>query len=177
MSVANFNYQQTRYFTASGAVPAILAGGVAANSAADAVSAPLIMNLVPAVESAVTLTPGTYTLFAETFVSINDAQTACQKMELCLHEVVGGVFDANPRRIGPSYTGAVLVGAAMTIANVQIQLELSDSIFPVTTPRTFVIRINYNGMPAAVDSTATFSTLSFIKISDDPSLAQLSFKT
>ena len=177
MSVANFSYKQTRYYTQSGAVPSVLAGGVAANSAADAISAPLIMNLVPAVESSVTLTPGTYTLAAETFVSIAAAQTACQKMELCLHEVVAGVFDANPRRIGPTYTGAALVGAALTINNLQIQLQLRDPIFAVGTTRTFVIRINYNGMPDAADSSAVFSTLSFIKISDDSSLAQLSFKT
>jgi hypothetical protein len=177
MSVANFSYKQSRYFTASGNTPAVLAGGVAANTLGDAISAPLIVNAVPAGESSVTLTPGTYTLSAETFVIIAAAQTACQKMELCLHEVIGGAVQANPLLIGASYTGVVIPAAAMTINNIQIQLQLRDLNFVVTTPRTFVIRINYNGMPNAANSSADFSTLSFIKISDDPSLAQVNFKT
>jgi hypothetical protein len=177
MSVANFSYKQSRYFTASGNAPAVLAGGVAANTLGDAISAPLIVNAVPAGESSVTLTPGTYTLSAETFVIIAAAQTACQKMELCLHEVIAGAFQVDPLIIGASYTGAALDGAALTMNNIQFQLQLRDLNFVVTTPRTFVIRINYNGMPDAAASSADFSTLSFIKISDDTSLAQFSFKT
>jgi hypothetical protein len=98
-------------------------------------------------------------------------------MELCLHEVIGGAFQVDPLIIGASYTGAALDGAALTMNNIQFQLQLRDLNFVVTTPRTFVIRINYNGMPNAAASSADFSTLSFIKISDDPSLAQVNFKT
>ena len=178
MSVANFPYKQVRYFTASEGVPSVLAGGVAANTAADAVSAPLIVNLTaPFAESVVTLSPGSYILVAETFVTIAAAQTACQKMELCLHEVILGVTQPNPYIIGPTYTGAALVGAGLAMPLVQIQLQLRSSSFVMAATRSWAIRINYNGMPNAAASAATFSTLAFIKTSDETSISQLSFKT
>ena len=178
MSVANFPYRQVRYYTKSDAVPSVLAGGVALNSANDAIGAALIVNLtVPFAESVVTLPPGTYFLMAETYVNIAGAQTACQKMELCLHEVVLGVINLVPHTIGPTYTCAPLDTAGLAMPAVQIQLQLRSSSFIMATTRSWVIRINYNGMPNAADSAATYSTLAFIKTSDDTSIAQVSFKS
>ena len=177
MSVANFPYRQVRYYTASEAVPSVLPGGVALNTAGDAVGDPLIVNVSTGLESAVTLTPGTYFLVAETFVNIAGAQTACQKMELCLHEVTGGVIDLDPHIIGPTYTCAPLDTAGLAMPLVQVQLQLRSSSFIMAATRSWAIRINYNGMPNAADSAATFSTLAFIKTSDDTSIAQVSFKT
>ncbi len=177
MSVANFPYRQVRYFTASEAVPSVLAGNVALNAAPDAVGAPLIVNVSTGLESSVTLSPGSYFLVAETFVQIAAAQTACQKMELCLHEVIGGVTQPNPYIIGPTYTCAPLVTAGLAMPLVQIQLQLRSSSFIMSATRSWAIRINYNGMPNAAASAATYSTLAFIKTSDDTSIAQVSFKT
>ncbi len=176
MSVANFPYRQVRYFTASENVPSVLAGNVAANTLGDAISAPLIVN-ADGSESRVTLSPGTYTLSAETFVIIANAQTACQKMELCLHEILPAGFVPEPVVIGASYTGAAIDGAALTMVNIQFQLQLRVLTFHVATTRTFVIRIDYNGMPDAANSSADFSTLSFIKTSDETSISEVNFKT
>jgi len=63
------------------------------------------------------------------------------------------------------------------MGNIQFQLQLRDLNFVVATTRTFVIRINYNGMPNAAASAADYSTLSFIKTSDETSISEVSFKT
>jgi hypothetical protein len=177
MSVANFPYRPVRYFTASGNAPVNLPGTVAANSAANAISPALITNAAPPGESSVTLSPGSYYCSADAFVTIDAAQTACQKMELCLHEVIAGVTQPAPAFRGPTYTAAAIVGAALTINNVQVHLEFRKLDFVMAATRSWAVRISYNGMPNAAVSTVNFSTLEFIKVSDDVVLSQLSFKT
>ena len=182
MSVANFPYKQVRYFADSGnaAVPFGVAG-VALNAAADVLTPALIVN-GDLTESRVTLSAGTYSCYAYSYVNIADAQTACQKLQLGVHVISGaGVVTANAAIKGTNYTayGQTPLVAATTLAmvNIQIQLLASSPFFVVAAPTSYVLRISYNGMPAAVDSTANFSSLFFTKISDDTNISQIDFQT
>ncbi len=81
MSVANYPYQEVRFFTDSGNAAVAFGGaGAPLNGAADILTPPLIVN-TDGTESRVTLSAGIYTCYAYSYVNIVNAQTACQKLQ------------------------------------------------------------------------------------------------
>ena len=181
MSVANFPYQEVRFFAAGGNAAAAFPGNKPLDDAPDALSPALILN-GDGSESTVTLSAGVYSCSATTYVNIAAAQTACQKLELGVHALDAfGAIVADAAVKGPTYTaysGAPL-GAGQTLAMVAVQIHLTatDPFFVVAATTSYVLRINYNGMPAVVNSSANYSGFSFFKIQDDTVIREVNFKT
>ena len=181
MSVANYPYQDVRFFVDSGNTPVAFGGaGAALNAAADAISPALIAN-GDGSESRVTLATGVYSCYAYSYVNIANAQTACQKLQLGVHVIAGGVVTANAAIKGANYTAygstPLVAGDTLAMVNIQIQLLASSPFLVVAAPTSYVLRISSNGMPAAVASTANFSSLFFTKISDDTNVPSVDFQT
>ncbi len=183
MSVANFPYKQVRYFADSGDAAVDFGGaGIALNAAADGLTPPIIVN-ADGSESRVTLSAGTYSCYAYSYVNIANAQTACQKLQLGVHVIApGGAVTANASIKGANYTAygqTPLAGGGATLAMVRVQIQLlaSSPFFVVAVPTSYVLRISFNGMPAAEASQANFSSLFFTKISDDTTVSQVDFQT
>ena len=181
MSVANFSYQEVRFFAAGGNAPAAFPGNKPLNDVGDALSPALILN-ADGSESTITLSAGVYSCSATTYVLIPDAQTACQKLELGVHALnaVGDIV-ADPIIKGSTfsaYAGAPLAGGVtLDMAAVQIHLTATDPFFVVAATNRYVLRINYNGMPVNTNSSANFSAFSFYKIQDDTAIRSVNFKT
>ena len=179
MSVANYPFQDVRYTAGSGNAPVNFgAAGVALN--AGLVNTPALIVNSDATESTITLTPGIYNASAVSFVNIGAAQTACQSMQLCIFTTVAGVLEGDPIIKGQNYTAfgssPLVVGDTLNMANVQIQLRASVPYFVVAATTSYVCRIRFTGMPAAVASSANFTTFSFNKLSDDPIEPSVNFK-
>ena len=181
MSVANFPYQEVKFFASSGNAARLFPGNKPLDDAPDALSPALILN-GDGSESTVTLSAGVYSCSATTYVNIAAAQTACQKLELGVHELDAmGAIIADPAVKGPTfsaYAGAPL-GAGVTLAMVAVQIHLTatDPFFVVAATTRYVLRVNYNGMPINTPSSANFSAVSFYKIQDESVIRSVNFKT
>ena len=181
MSIANFPYQEVRFFAAGGNAARVFPGNKPLNDAGDALSPALILN-GDGSESTITLSAGVYSCSATTYVNIPDAQTACQKLELGVHALDAlGAIIVDPIIKGPTYTayaGAPLAaGQTLDMVAVQIHLTATDPFFVVAATTRYVLRINYNGMPINPPSSAIFSAFSFYKIQDDTAIRSVNFKT
>ena len=182
MSVANFPYQEVRFFAAGGNAARVFPGNKPLNDAGDALSPALILN-GDGSESTVTLSAGVYSCSATTYVNIAAAQTACQKLELGVHalDAFGAIIDDTIIK-GSTYTayaGAPLPGGGVTLDMVAVQIHLTatDPYFVVAATTRYVLRINYNGMPVNTPSSANYSGFSFYKLQDDTVIREVNFKT
>lgn len=179
MSVANYPFQDIRFVASSGNNPVAFGAAGAPLDSALVLTPPLIVNS-DATETTITLQPGIYDVFSQSFVNINDNQTACQSMQLCLYTVVGGVLAADPLVKGQNYTAfgssPLVPGDILNMSTVQILLQAQFSYLVVAATTSIVARIRYTGMPAALASSANFTSVQFNKISDNINLPVISFK-
>ena len=181
MSVANYPYQEVRFFAAGGNAARVFPGNKPLDDAPDALSPALILN-GDGSESKITLSSGVYSCSATTYVNIAAAQTACQKLELGVHALdAAGAIIADPIIKGSTYTAygtaPIAGGQTLDMVAVQIHLTATDPYFVVAATTRYVLRINYNGMPVNTNSSANFSAFSFFKIQDDTVIREVNFKT
>jgi hypothetical protein len=108
MSVANFPYQEVRFFASGGNAARPFPGNKPLNDPPDSTSPALILN-GDGGESTITLSPGVYSCSATTYVLIAAAQTACQKLELGVHALDAlGAIIADPIIKGSTYVWVLI---------------------------------------------------------------------